>query len=117
MSAKSFALAPSGFFNLTLSRAHCNALLRTSKYAAIGPDAMLCGLNVHTMNVMRELEARGLIFWNDDVLGKFEGFGGLTDAGRTTVELLAHAGLTIENTDTTSVLNRLERLKLGAQSA
>jgi len=58
---------------------------------------------------LRGLRDRGLVFWFTDSKGEANGFGGLTRAGELAADLLAEAGMTIESTNTLSVLARIER--------
>ncbi len=95
--------ATSTAFALQLSKNQCNALLRV---ATRGQGE---NFPFHTVGTLRTLEARGLVFWHRDASGKASGFGGLTRAGRIMVLLLREAGLTVENTNTVSVLRRMGR--------
>lgn len=86
-------------FALMLTKTQCNALLRLE-----GDQKGLC---FHTVGTMHTLESRGLVSWKRDPDGKANGFEGLTDTGRVVCQLLKHAGLTIDNTNSVSVLKRL----------
>lgn len=97
-------------FSINLSKLQCNALLRVDAAGEIdGTFKQWCDSNLDVLQVgtLRPLEARGLVFWHRKPDGSANGFGGLTAAGRLTVGLLKEAGLTIENTNTVSVLKRL----------
>lgn len=95
-------------FSIQLSKNQCNTLLRIARDfdpKATPMDTKTWMLQVGTLHA---LEVRGLVYWNR-VNGKCEGFRGLTKAGELMVNLLAEAGLTIENTNTTSMIRRLSR--------
>ena len=49
------------------------------------------------------------MFWHTDGLGNPVSFGGLTEAGKLVAKLLEQAGMTVENTNTVSMMRRLER--------
>lgn len=89
-------------FSIQLSKNQCNALLRCENLTMHRDPAL-------TVGTLRPLEARGLVFWNRNAMGNANGFGGLTEAGRLMVGLLKEAGLTIESTNTVSVLRRIDR--------
>lgn len=92
--------ATSTAFSITLSKHQCNCLLR----AELGAD-----LYMLTVGSMQGLEARGLVFWHRDESGRACGFAGLTEAGKLMVGLIKQAGLTIESTNTVSVIRRMAR--------
>lgn len=107
-------------FHMTLSKNQCNALLRVARekklrgwHPARGGVSTVeyeyVNMGVHQVGTMRTLEARGLVWWRRNLKGEAEGFQGLTRAGRLMVAILKEAGLTVENTNSTSVLNRLGR--------
>ncbi|VWB07843.1 hypothetical protein [Burkholderia lata] len=98
---KSFAeYATSTAFCVTLSKNQCNCLLR------VEADHMDVCVTVATLH---SLEARGFVFWNRLADGRANGFGGLTSAGQFMVGLLKEAGMTVENTNTVSMLKRIAR--------
>ena len=97
-------------FQVTLSKLQCNALLRAA--ASDPPTGGLDGRTTQqlwpvSVGTLRTLEARGFVFWHKDSAGQRNGFGGLTNAGRLMVGLLEEAGMTIENTNTLSILKRV----------
>lgn len=116
-------------FLLTLTKRQCNTLLRLYQIAAEAEKRglpawqsgghFIDGYNspmarfyseVITANPMPSLHAlkdRGLVFWHYQQDGKACGFGGLTKAGELVCGLLVEAGMTVENTNTLSVLRRL----------
>jgi hypothetical protein len=106
-------------FMLQLSKNQCNALLRVAltqpkRMRVVGSDGATreleyLSLGLHHVGTYRPLASRGLVFWKLDEAGRPHGFGGLTRAGRLVVAMLKEAGLTIENTNTVSVLNRIGR--------
>ncbi len=111
-------------FNLTLTKRQCNTLLRLAEqeklYGKPPPPDKISNrgqtrfegpANIHLVQVdnLQGLLRKGFVFWHLDDKGKSNGFGGLTSVGETTVILLREAGLTIENTNTLSVLKRLAR--------
>lgn len=116
-----FAEATTGVaFVLTLSKRQCNTLLRLKAHEAkygkperFGPregsfdkDAPAYIGLVQT-DTLHPLQDRGLVFWHIGVNGKPNGFGGLTKAGELMADLLLEAGMSIEATNTLSVLRRL----------
>jgi hypothetical protein len=92
--------ATSTAFSISLSKHQCNCLLRAEL------DTDLWAL---TVGSMRALEARGLVNWHVDENGRACGFAGLTEAGKLMVGLIKQAGLTIESTNTVSVIRRMAR--------
>lgn len=124
MSNAIFAEATTGVaFVLTLSKRQCNTLLRLRQHETMNgkPDkfgrttgqAFAAGpanINIVQTDNLSPLYLRGLVGWHTDSKGRKAGFTGLTKAGELCADLLAEAGLTIENTNTLSVLKRLERV-------
>lgn len=121
-----FAEATTGVaFVLTLSKRQCNTLLRLKahesqygKPARNNVDRPRDGtldtsapayIGVVQTDQLSSLKNRGLVFWWTDGQGRPHGFGGLTKAGELMAELLIEAGMTIEATNTLSVLKRMER--------
>lgn len=127
-----FAEATTGVaFVLTLTKRQCNTLLRLRQIAAEaekrglpawqngghfidGNDSPMARFysEVIVSNPMPSLHAlkdRGLVFWHYDENGRGCGFGGLTRAGELAADLLLEAGLSIDATNTLSVLKRLDR--------
>lgn len=106
-----FAEATTGVaFVLTLSKRQCNTLLRLKESGGSvsmseGP-ARVAIVQVDNLN---PLKLRGLVSWAYDANGRPSGFQGLTKAGILVAELLTEAGMTIGNTNTLSVLKRVER--------
>lgn len=103
---KQFAeYATSTAFAIQLSKNQCNFLLRLENFER----TQLGGLNDPALTVggLRGLEARGLVHWKYDASGKPDGFQGLTEAGKVMVQLLKLAGMTVQNTNTLSVLRRV----------
>lgn len=98
-------------FQLSLSKRQCNSLLRLAEHEAGGHDLQsgLDRLWILSVDGLRGLDRRGLVFWNYKPDGTANGFGGMTEAGRLTAKLLTEAGLTIENTNTALVLRRMEQ--------
>ncbi len=117
-------------FGLMLTKRQCNTLLRVAAVqeagAALGVEPFPLGgmpqregekdiafwqefVASSPMPSLHALQDRGLVFWHYTHEGKACGFGGLTKAGELVVGLLKEAGLTIENTNTLSVLKRLQR--------
>lgn len=108
-------------FLLTLTKRQCNTLLRVryvqQEAAKRGVEAFGFGgcdvslwselIAPQPMPSLHALRDRGLVFWHRTHDGKAHGFGGLTKAGELMCGLLDEAGLTIENTNTLSVLRRL----------
>jgi len=97
-------------FQVTLTKLQCNALLRTDVSNLAAPDMrerMMQAVWPVSVGTLKALEGRGLVFWNKDSNGQDNGYGGLTHAGRLMVALLKEAGLTIENTNTISILKRV----------
>ena len=94
-------------FFVQLSKLQCNALLRVSEAQAAGTDPALGIAHCLSVGTLKGLDARGLVFWNRSATGQANGFGGLTKAGELMVGLLREAGLSIESTNTVSVLKRL----------
>jgi DNA-binding HxlR family transcriptional regulator len=91
-------------FALLLSKNQCNSLLRSVDHKS---GDLLHLMQVHTL---KTLQAHGLVFWRQDANGKPNGYGGLTPAGELVAALLREAGMTIENTNTVSMLKRIERM-------
>lgn len=87
-------------FLVQLSKNQCNALLR------VEANHMDIFVQVSTL---QSLAARGLVSWSRDSQGRANGFEGLTRAGELIVGLLKEAGMTIENTNSVSMLKRLAR--------
>lgn len=87
-------------FLLSLSKRQCNTLLRLTHGTADG--------HIVQVDSLRSLDRRGLVFWHQDATGRACGFGGLTEAGRLVAALLVEAGLTVEATNTTGVIRRME---------
>lgn len=119
-----FAEATTGLaFVLTLSKRQCSTLLRLRAHEAEfgkppygGRPFNDPGLNTGPANIsivqgdnLGGLKSRGLVFWHTDHRGQNFGFGGLTKAGELAAELLIEAGLSVEATNTLSVLRRLDR--------
>lgn len=118
-----FAEATTGVaFVLTLTKRQCNTLLRLRAHEQkFGkPDRLRClqspderdngpaSINIVQHDNVSALKSRGLVFWHMDG-ERMSGFGGLTKAGELAADLLLEAGLSIEATNTLSVLKRLER--------
>jgi len=120
-----FAEATTGIaFILTLSKRQCNTLLRLRASEAKSGKPQPPGktnnclarvdrtdpahLHIVQVDNLRPLRDRGLVFWHMHA-GQPAGFGGLTKAGELTADLLLEAGMTIETTNTLSVLRRLDR--------
>lgn len=125
-----FAEATTGIaFVLTLSKRQCNTLLRLrAQEAEYGkPEQFLSDgelrspkdgtfdknspayIGIVQPDQLQSLRNRGLVFWYTNHVGKPNGFGGLTRAGELAADLLIEAGLTIEATNTLSVLKRMHR--------
>lgn len=112
-----FAEATTGVaFVLTMTKRQCNTLLRLwahqQQSGLSGSGRSLDGpanINIVQVDNLSGLKARGLVFWHTDSRGQPNGFGGLTKAGELMAQLLLEAGLSIEATNTISVLKRLER--------
>lgn len=123
-----FAEATTGIaFNLTLTKRQCNTLLRLRAHEAkYGKPKQFRGdppadsprdgsfdrdapayIGVVQTDQLHHLLHRGLVFWFTNDKGKPHGFGGLTKAGELAADMLLEAGLTIEATNTVSVLKRL----------
>lgn len=114
-------------FLLTLTKRQCNTLLRQRAHEAefgkpeYGEDfadkerrgnfnkKSPAYIGIVDGDCYRGLRDRGLVFWFTDANGQPCGFGGMTRAGELVAEMLVEAGLTIENTNTLSVLRRLDR--------
>ncbi len=126
MSNKVFAEATTGIaFVLTLSKRQCNTLLRLRAHEAIHGKPLRYGVNgprdgsfdkdapayigIVQTDQLHHLLHRGLVFWFTNSEGRPHGFGGLTKAGELSADLLIEAGLTIEATNTLSVLKRIGR--------
>lgn len=92
-------------FLLQLSKRQCNSLLRLAEEAGLRERTW-----VVSVDGLRGLDRRGLVFWHTDDKGQPNGFGGMTEAGRLVARLLVEAGLTVENTNTALVLKRLDQL-------
>jgi hypothetical protein len=120
-----FAEATTGVaFLLTLSKRQCNTLLRLHaaeklhgkpRQTATGSirEGQMDGpanINIVQVDSLSSLANRGLVFWFRNASGGAQGFGGLTRAGELCAELLIEAGLSIEATNTLSVLKRIERM-------
>jgi len=119
-----FAEATTGVaFVLTLSKRLCNTLLRlrehekqfgkperefgrTVKEATAPGPAQISIVQTDTLN---PLKRRGLVSWYIDSTGRPNGFQGLTKAGELVADMLGEAGMSVENTNTLSVLARIER--------
>lgn len=127
MANKVFAEATTGLaFVLTLSKRQCNTLLRLraheaahgkpERHKAGGPrDGALdksapAYIGIVQTDQLHPLRDRGLVFWFTDHKGAPRGFGGLTKAGELAADLLTEAGMTIEATNTLSVLKRMDRV-------
>lgn len=118
-----FAEATTGVaFLLTLSKRQCNTLIRLREHESqFGkPDEMgrtaeqACAngpanISIVQTDTLNPLKLRGLVSWHIDSKGRPNGFQGLTKAGELVADMLGEAGLTIENTNTLSVLARIER--------
>lgn len=112
-------------FVLTLTKRQCNTLLRLRAHEAKygkperfkrnGPqDGTLdkdapAYIGVVQTDQLHALLHRGLVFWFTDHKGRASGFGGLTKAGELAADLCLEAGMTIEGTNTISVLKRIDR--------
>lgn len=106
MTNETFAqYASSTAFCIQLSKNQCNALLRCESIDVKNHSAFI----MVSIGTLKPLEARGLVYWNRDESGRANGFAGLTEAGKLMVGLLKQAGLTIENTNTVSMLARIQR--------
>lgn len=118
-----FAEATTGVaFVLSLTKRQCNTLLRLRAHEQqFGkPDRLRCmqspderdngpaSINVVQQDNLSGLRSRGLVFWHMDG-ERMSGFGGLTRAGELVADMLLEAGLSIEATNTLSVLKRLDR--------
>mgnify|MGYP000858923408 CR=1 FL=1 len=125
-SNRAFAEATTGIaFVLTLTKRQCNTLLRLREHEAKhgkpeyhkrhGPqDGVLDKQSPGYIGVLQgdqlaPLRDRGLVSWWHNRAGQAEGFAGLTKAGELAAELLVEAGLTIEATNTLSVIKRMSR--------
>ncbi|MGI4812131.1 MAG: hypothetical protein ACRYG5_09870 [Janthinobacterium lividum] len=97
--------ATSTAFAVQLSKLQCNALLRCAAGQADSRDHAF----LISIATLRSLEGRGFVFWHHRMEGMPDGFGGLTKAGELMAGLLTEAGLTIENTNTVSVLKNIVR--------
>jgi hypothetical protein len=113
-------------FLLTLSKRQCNTLLRLREHEAIygkperraadGPrdgctdKSAPAYIGIVQTDQLQPLRDRGLVFWFTNDKGAPHGFGGLTKAGELVAELLTEAGMTIEATNTLSVLKRMDRI-------
>ena len=97
--------ATSTAFAVQLSKNQSNTLLRL--YEHVGEPA-----DCHTVTVgtLKGLDARGFVAWERDASGRAYKFRGLTNAGRLMAQLLREAGLTVESTNTLSVLRRIDRV-------
>lgn len=119
-----FAEATTGLaFVLTLSKRQCNTLLRLRAHEGAygkpdfggrsfkdaGEKEGPARINIVQTDQLSALKNRGLVFWHTNLKGEPNGFGGLTKAGELAADLLLEAGLSIEATNTLSVLKRLER--------
>ena len=123
---RTFAEATTGIaFVLTLSKRQCNTLLRLRAHEAKygKPKRHKAGspregafdnnspayIGIVQTDQLHPLRDRGLVFWFTNDKGAPHGFGGLTKAGELMADLLIEAGMTIEATNTLSVLKRIER--------
>lgn len=112
-------------FLLTLSKRQCNTLLRLRAHEAkygkpeqhrregaregsLDKDAPAY-IGVVQTDQLQALLTRGLVFWFTNHHGQPHGFGGLTKAGELAADLCLEAGMTIEGTNTLSVLKRMDR--------
>lgn len=122
MSNRAFAEATTGIaFVLTLSKRQSNTILRLRAHEAKYGKPTMQGrdgafdrespgyIGIVQTDTLSPLRDRGLVFWFYTHDGKPNGFGGLTKAGELVADMLVEAGLSIENTNTLSVLKRLER--------
>jgi hypothetical protein len=120
-----FAEATTGIaFLLSLSKRQCNTLLRVHASEKLHgkPTQTATGsrrggeydgpanISVVQVDSLSSLKNRGLVFWFTNDKGGPQGFGGLTRAGELCAELLLEAGLSIESTNTLSVLKRIDRM-------
>lgn len=87
-------------FMLALSKTQCNALLRYRREREGGGWCVF-----HSLATIHALEARGLVVYQRDERG-CANFGGVTKAGELVTDLLIEAGLTVESTNSVSVLKR-----------
>lgn len=107
-------------FCLTLSKRQCNTMLRLREHErqhgkpdVTGRTTEQCfadgpaNINIVQTDNLNPLLLRGLVSWHIDSKGRHSGFQGLTKAGELVADMLAEAGLSIENTNTLSVLKRL----------
>lgn len=107
-------------FLLHLSMRQCNTVLRLrvheSKFGkppsgrlmpSSQEDSGPASADIVGVDSIKGLAVRGLVFWHQDESGKTINFGGLTRAGELCADLLTEAGLTIESTNTKSVLRRM----------
>jgi len=113
-------------FLLTLSKRQCNTLLRLraheakfgkpQRHKAGGPqDGSLdkeapAYIGIVQTDQLHPLRDRGLVFWFTNHKGAPRGFGGLTRAGELAADMLLEAGMSIEATNTLSVLKRIDRV-------
>jgi hypothetical protein len=125
-----FAEATTGIaFVLTLTKRQCNTLLRLAHIRAAASrekmdpwprgggsdntskwwDFYRDYIAMVPMDSLRGLRDRVLVFWHTDKKGEPCGFGGPTKAGDLMIEMLGEAGLTIENTNTLSVIRYVDR--------
>jgi|GEM_PF-5046762 len=95
--------ATSTAFCVQLSKNQCNTLLRLDEHVGEPSDC-----HAVTVGTLKGLDARGFVAWERDVSGRANKFLGLTDAGRLVAQLLREAGLTVESTNTLSVLRRID---------
>jgi hypothetical protein len=112
-------------FVLTLTKRQCNTLLRLRSHEAkygkpkhhererprdgtLDKDAPAY-IGVVQTDQLHALLHRGLVFWFTNHKGQPNGFGGLTKAGELAADLCIEAGMTIEGTNTISVLKRIDR--------
>lgn len=106
--------ATSTAFLIQLSKNQCNALLRLKDLKPVervdldGHKYTTINWPFHNVGTYKCLEARGLVYWHRRDNGEACGFGGLTKAGEIMVALLEEAGLTIESTNTASILKKIE---------
>lgn len=93
-------------FSLTLSKRNCYALL----CLADETKTELERLYVLSVDALKPLDRKGLVFWHYDEEGRPCGFGGLTKAGKLVVGLLKEAGYTVEDLISPLTQKRIDRL-------
>lgn len=120
---RAFAESTTGVaFCLTLSKRQCNTMLRLREHERLHgkPDTLgrtteqcfadgPANINIVQTDNLNPLLLRGLVSWHFDSKGRPCGFQGLTKVGELVADMLREAGLSIENTNTLSVLKRLDR--------